>query len=236
MRISFFFPAYYDEATVEPMALLADDILGEICSQYEIIIVDDASPDRSGEIADDLAEKNPNIRVIHHPENRGYGQALWSGIQASRYEWIAFTDGDMQYDLRELPRLVEAARAGADAVIGYKFNRADGAKRRATSFVYNAGIRVLFGLALRDADCAFKLMHKSIFEEFTPSTHYTEAFLLVEALYRAGRRGAQIVEVPVSHRPRPHGDSRCFTWRTARRLAWYALRGAVVGRLLGAWK
>ncbi len=236
MRISFFFPAYFDEATVEPLALLADDILGEICSQHEIIVVDDASPDRSGEIADSLAEKNPNIQVIHHTRNRGYGQALWSGIQASRYEWIAFTDGDMQYDLRELPRLVEAARAGADAVIGYKTSRADGFKRRAASRIYNAGIRILFGLRLRDADCAFKLMHKSIFEEFTPSTHYTEAFILVEALYRAGRRGARILEVPVSHRPRPHGDSRCFTWRTARRLAWYALRGAVVGRLLGAWR
>jgi dolichol-phosphate mannosyltransferase len=231
MRISFFFPAYHDEGTVRPLALLADEVLSGLCDEHEVIVVDDASPDASGAIADQLARENPRIRVVHHPQNRGYGQALWSGIQAARFEWIAFTDGDMQYDVRELPRFVAAARAGATAAVGYKTERAEGWRRALTSRLYNTAVRALLGLGLRDVDCAFKLMHRRVFEGFTPSTHYTEAFLLVEALFLARRRGARIVEVPVSHRLRPHGASRCFTWRTARRLAWNTLRGAVVLRL-----
>jgi glycosyltransferase involved in cell wall biosynthesis len=235
MQISFFFPAYLDEATVEPLALLTDSVLAELCTEHEVIIVDDASPDRSGEIADRVAAANPRIRVIHHPVNLGYGRVLQTGIRASRYEWIGFTDGDMQYEIRELPFFVQEAKNGADAVIGYKPARADGWKRRTTSVIYNGAIRLLFGMNLRDADCAFKLMHRRIFEGFSPSVDYKEAFLLVEAFYRAEQRGARIVQVPVTHRVRPFGDSACFSWRTARRMAWYALRGATVGRLMGGW-
>lgn len=236
MRISFFFPAYHDEGTVEPLARLADAVLGTVCDEHEVIIVDDASPDRSGAIADELARTNPRIRVVHHPTNRGYGQALWSGIQAARFEWVAFTDGDMQYDVRELPRLVRAVRDGADIVVGYKTRRAEGWRRALTSTVYNASVQALFGLGLRDVDCAFKLVNRRFLDDFTPSVTYTEAFLMVEALFRARRRGARIVEVPVAHHARPYGDSRCFTWRTARRLAWYTARGAIAGRLLGGWR
>ncbi|MBW1811312.1 MAG: glycosyltransferase family 2 protein [Deltaproteobacteria bacterium] len=236
MQISFFFPAYYDEATVEPLALLADQVLAEICTEYEVIIIDDASPDKSGEVADRVAGKNQRIRVIHHEKNLGYGRVLQTGIRESKYEWIAFTDGDMQYDVRELPRLAAEAYKGAKIVAGYKMSRADGWKRELTSALYNNTIQILFGMKLRDADCAFKLMHRSIFEDFKPSLDYKEAFLLVEAFYRAQRKGTKIVQVPVSHRPRPYGDSSCFSWRTARRMAWYALRGAVFGRVLGGWK
>lgn len=236
MRVSFFFPAYNDAHTVRPLATLLDEVLGEHCAEHEIIVVDDASPDASGVIADELAAENPRIRVIHHPTNRGYGQAVWSGIRAARYEWVGFTDGDMQYDVRELPRFLTAAKDEADVVAGYKTERAEGGRRVVTSALYNAAIRTVFGLGLRDVDCAFKLMRRSLFDGFVPSTHYTEAFLLVEALYRARRAGARIVEVPVSHRPRPFGESQCFTFRTAQRLAWFTLRGAVVGRLLGRWR
>jgi glycosyltransferase involved in cell wall biosynthesis len=236
MRISFFFPAYHDEATVEPLARLADEVLSGLCDEHEVIVVDDASPDRSGAIADQVAAENPRVRVVHHPHNRGYGQAVWSGIQASRLEWIAFTDGDMQYDVRELPKLVSAARAGADVVVGYKPQRAEGWRRTLSSRLYNAAIGATLGLGLRDVDCAFKLMHRSVFESFVPSTHYTEAFILVEAFYKAKRAGARLVEVPVSHRPRIAGQSQCFTWRTARRLAWNTARGAVMARVPGAWR
>lgn len=236
MRISFFFPAYHDEATVEPLAKAADEVLLQLCDEHEIIVVDDASPDRSGEIADRVACENPRVRVVHHPTNRGYGQAVWSGIQTSRYEWIAFTDGDMQYDVNELPRFVAAAQRGADVVVGYKTQRAEGWRRTVTSRAYNAAVQACFGLGLRDVDCAFKLMRRSVLEDFVPSTHYNEAFILVEALYKAKLRGARIAEVPVSHRDRIAGESQCFTWRTARRLAWNTARGAVVGRLLGAWQ
>ncbi len=236
MRISFFFPAYNDEATVEPLALALDEVLDLVADDHEIIIVDDGGPDHSGARAAALAARHPRVRVIHHPENRGYGQALWSGIQAARFEWIGFTDGDMQYDVQDLPRLVRAARAGADVIAGYKLTRAEGFKRAAASYIYNRVLGILFGLPLRDVDCAFKLMHRRVFDGFVPSTYYREAFLLVEAFYRARARGLVFVEVPVRHRERPHGDSQCFTWRTTGRLAYYTARGAVIGRLLGRWR
>lgn len=235
MRISFFFPAYHDEHTVEPLARVADEVLGRLCEDHEIIIVDDASPDRSGEIADRLAAQNPRIRVVHHPENRGYGQAVWSGLQAARFEWVAFTDGDMQYDVRELPGFVEAAKNGADFVLGYKPVRAEGWRRELTSALHNLAVRTLIGLKVRDVDCAFKLMNRRFIDGFVPSVHYKEAFIVVELLYRASRMGARFVQLPVSHHERPHGESQCFSWRTARRLAWNTMRGAVQGRLLGGW-
>jgi glycosyltransferase involved in cell wall biosynthesis len=236
MRISFFFPAYRDEHTVEPLARLADEVLSRVATEHEIIVVDDASPDRSGEIADRLAAENPRIRVVHHPRNRGYGQAVWSGMQASRYEWIGFTDGDMQYDVNELPRFVDAAAAGADFVLGYKPVRAEGWRREVLSAMHNASIRNLLGLRVRDVDCAFKLFDRRFVDGFVPSFHYEEAFLVVEFLYRARLRGARFVELPVTHRERPFGESQCFSWRTARRLAWNTLRGAAYGRLLGGWR
>jgi glycosyltransferase involved in cell wall biosynthesis len=236
MRISFFFPAYRDEKTVEPLARAIDEVLSRVATEHEIIVVDDASPDRSGEIADRLAAENPRVRVVHHPTNRGYGQAVWSGLQASRFEWVGFTDGDMQYDVTEIPKFVEAARDGADLVLGYKPVRAEGWKREVTSALHNASIRALLGLQVRDVDCAFKLLNRRFVEGFEPSFHYQEAFLLVELIYRAKQQGAKIAQLPVRHRERPFGESQCFTWRTARRLAWNTLRGAAYGRLLGAWR
>ncbi|MDY0000114.1 MAG: glycosyltransferase family 2 protein [Polyangia bacterium] len=236
MRISFFFPAYHDEGTIEPLVRLADEVLGEVATEHEIIVVDDCSPDRSGAIADRLAAENPRVRVIHHPRNKGYGQALWSGFQAARLDWVAFTDGDMQYDLHELPALIERAKAGADAVVGYKTQRAEGWRRSVLSRAYNLAVRSLLSLPLRDVDCAFKLLRRELVQGVTPSTEYTEAFLMVELLYRARQRGARVEEVPVSHRERPWGESRCFSFRTARRLTYYLLRGAVVGRALGRWR
>ncbi len=235
MKISFFFPAYRDEATVEPLAKLLDEVLTAHCEDHEIIVVDDGGPDRSGEIADRLARDNPRIRVVHHPQNRGYGQAVLSGLRAARFPWIAFTDGDMQYDVRELPRFIEKAQTGYDIVVGRKTNRAEGWRRSVTSYAYNAAVRACFGLGLHDTDCAFKLMRRDVIDRFEPSTHYHEAFVLVEAFYKARQRGARITEVPVSHRARVAGESQSFTWRTARRLAWNTARGAVVGRLLGQW-
>jgi glycosyltransferase involved in cell wall biosynthesis len=236
MRISFFFPAYGDENTVEPLARTLDEVLSRVATEHEIIIVDDASPDRSGAIADRLAAENPRIRVVHHPKNRGYGQAVWSGLKAARYEWVGFTDGDMQYDVNELPRFVDAAASGADFVLGYKPVRAEGWKREVTSALHNASIRALLGLQVKDVDCAFKLINRRFVDDFTPSFYYQEAFVLVELLYRAQWRGARIVELPVKHRDREFGVSQCFTWRTARRLAWNTLRGAAYGRVLGAWR
>jgi glycosyltransferase involved in cell wall biosynthesis len=235
MEISFFFPAYNDEHTIEPLARALAELLPKHSERHEIIVVDDAGPDRSGDVADRMAAELPCVRVVHHGHNRGYGQVLLTGIRTARYEWIAFTDGDMQYDVAELPRFIAETRKGAQIVAGFKQARADGWQRLLTSAVYNGGLEALYGLGLRDVDCAFKLMHRSVFEGFEPSTEYREAFVLVEAFYKARRRGARIAQVPVSHRPRPHGESQCFTWRTARRLAYYAARGFVVGRLLGRW-
>lgn len=235
MRVSFFFPAYNDEHTVEPLARLVDEVLGQHCTDHEIIIVNDGSPDGSGAVADRLAAENPRIRVVHHPQNRGYGQAVWSGLQASRFEWVAFTDGDMQYDVRELPAFLDAARGGADLVLGYKPVRAEGWKRSVLSGLHNAAVRTLIGVGVHDVDCAFKLMNRRYIDGWVPSVEYKEAFLLVELIYRARKQGATIVQLPVQHFPRRFGESQALSFRTARRLVWNTLYGAVYGRLMGGW-
>ena len=107
MRISFFFPAYKDEMTVRPLVEKAHKVLGELADDYEIISVHDKSPDRTGEVADEMAAENPRVRVIHHEVNRGYGQAIRTGFEKARYEWVFFTDGDMQFDVAELLMIVD---------------------------------------------------------------------------------------------------------------------------------
>lgn len=233
-RISFFFPVYNDAETVEPLTLALREVLAAHSEEYEIIIVVDASPDDSGEVADEMAARFPEVRVIHHPENRGYGPAILSGVEAARYEWVAFTDGDMQFDVKELPALVEAARS-YDIVAGYRVKRADPWYRVFFAWGYNLCLRIFINIPLRDMDCAFKLMRKEIFQDITFSMEYREAFVLVEVFYKALNRGFLITQVPVSHYKREHGSSQSFSFGNLLRFTRYLLWGIYNARIARRW-
>mgnify|MGYP005850641481 CR=1 FL=1 len=234
-EVSFFFPAYNDAKTIAPLTEALRGVLARHCDAYEIIIVVDASPDNSGAVADAMAEQYPEVRAIHHPVNQGYGPAVMSGIRAARYDWVAFTDGDMQFDVTEFDRLQNAAARGADIVAGRRVKRADPWRRIAFSAVYNLGLRLFLGIPLHDMDCAFKLMRRRIFVECPPAGRYREAFVLVEVFFKSMRQGYTIAEVPVSHLPRRFGESQCFSAGNVFRFIRYMLGGIYNARIARRW-
>lgn len=183
-------------------ALTALDAAGR---DGEVIVVDDGSRDQTGPIADRLAAADGRVRVVHHPENRGYGAALRSGFEAARHPLVAFVDGDNQFDLGELSILL-AAIDGFDLVSGYRLARRDPPVRRLNAFLYNRLARVLFDIPLRDVNCGFKIYRQELVHRLLPHLRSTGALINVEMLARARQRGARVKEVGVRHYPRVSGS------------------------------
>ncbi len=203
--LSFFFPALNEEAHVRPMVARALEALGPFADRLEVIVVDDGSSDRTGIFADELAAADERVRVVHHERRRGYGGAVRSGLTSSRQPLIFFTDGDRQYDPADLVLLL--ARLGeSDAVIGYRKKRSDPLRRRFVGWCYNRAIRILFGLPVRDVDCAFKLFRREIFERAPLARIGSNgAFFSAELLIRLHQERVRIAQVPVPHHPRTWG-------------------------------
>lgn len=189
--------------------------LRDCAEDYEVIVVNDGSADYTAEILDELARVHaPRLRVIHHPVNRGYGAALRSGFAAARKEWVFYTDGDAQYDPRELRRLVEECRRlreEVEVVNGYKISRNDPWYRWVLGRCYHHLVKWLFGFKLRDVDCDFRLIRRAVFGAVTlRSDSGTICLELVKKLQDAGCRFA---EVPVHHYHRAFGRSQFFNFR-----------------------
>jgi len=205
--LSFFFPAYNEEGNVEAVVSDALTTLGAYTDDLEVIIVDDASRDRTPEIADRLAAQDARVRVVHHPRNRGYGGAVRSGFAASRKAFSFFTDGDRQFDLKEFPRLLDAID-DVDAAIGYRERRRDPWNRLFTAWVYNRLVRILFGSTFRDVDCAFKLYRGEVFARAPLAKVRSDgAFFSAEMLLLQRRSGIRFREVAVTHYPRTVGEN-----------------------------
>lgn len=200
--LSFFFPALNEEDNVAPIVEEALAVLPRFADDFEITVVDDGSSDRTGAIADELARKDRRVRVIHHGTRRGYGGAVRSGLVAATKSWVFFTDGDRQFALEDLGRLIEAAD-GADAVVGYRIKRADPARRLFVAWVYNRLIRLLFGGGWRDVDCAFKLFRRDVFARVPLDlVRSNGAFFSPELLITLRRAGVRVRQVGVRHFPR----------------------------------
>jgi glycosyltransferase involved in cell wall biosynthesis len=171
---------------------------------HEVVVVDDGSTDGTGRLAEALAVADPRLTLVSHPENRGYGAAVRSGFAASRSDWVLLTDGDLQFDLCELQGFLTPA-LDHDLVAGYRIDRADPVARRAAAHAWNRLMRRTFGVALRDVDCAFKLMRGDALREL--ALHSDGAMVSTELLVRAGQAGWRITEVGVRHRPRRAGEA-----------------------------
>jgi glycosyltransferase involved in cell wall biosynthesis len=205
-RLSYFFPAHNEEANLEGLVDEAFQTLPQLAETFEIIAVDDGSRDRTAEIADRLAAAHPDIvRAVHHPTNLGYGAALRSGFAASRYELIAFTDGDRQFHVIDLGRLIaRLAEADApDVVAGFRIKRADAPLRLAYARAYRLANRIFFGLGVTDIDCAAKLFRREAVEGLHVESD--GAFFSAEMLIKLRASGHSVVEVGVPHYPRTAG-------------------------------
>lgn len=197
-----FIPVRNEEDDVVPAAEALLRTLPTVAERSELVIVDDGSTDRTGELADAFARRHPTVRVIHHPVGRGYGAALRTGLAAARAEYVFFTDGDRQFDPADLAALVRHAR-NADAVVGYRRVRQDPVRRRVSGSAWNALVRVVLGLRVRDVNCAFKLLRRSTVADFAPASD--GAAISAELMLHLHRTGRRVVEVPVAHRPRHAG-------------------------------
>lgn len=202
--LTFFFPAHNEEANVGRMVSEALNILPGAVDSYEIIVVDDGSTDGTLRIARSLEQEHPEVRVVSHPVNGGYGAALKSGLRAATKPWVFFTDGDCQFDIRELAVLLDVASQGAGAVIGYRRKRQDPFHRRLNAWMYRALLRLTLGLRYRDVDCAFKLLPTSVVQSL--GLQSDGALISAELLYKLRRAGVEIWEVGVSHYPRTAGE------------------------------
>lgn len=204
--VSVFFPAYNDEGNIGKVTEAAVSVLEEMGADYEVIIVHDGSPDRTGEVADGLAGRYPGVRVIHHEKNLGYGAALKTGLTSSRNDYIFYTDGDNQFDVREMKKFVPLVSLGlSDLVIGFRNRKQYSLFRKFTSFTYNLVLQVLFDLPYRDVDCAFKLVPKSLIDRI--DIYSVDAFIDAELLIKAQELGYSLTEIGVTHRPREEGVS-----------------------------
>jgi glycosyltransferase involved in cell wall biosynthesis len=225
--VSAVFPCYNDARTIGGLIDQVHAALDPLVDEVEVIVVNDGSSDGSGELLDSLRCERPWLRVVHHPRNRGYGQALISGFSAARLDWIFYTDGDAQYDAREAAALVPLATADVDIVQGYKIGRGDTWYRKLIGRTYHHMVKLLFGLRVRDTDCDFRLFRRTLFTG-QPLTS-TSGVICVEMMYRFQKAGARFVEAPVHHYFRPHGRSQFFRVpaiaRSARQLAslWWGL-------------
>jgi glycosyltransferase involved in cell wall biosynthesis len=202
LSISVFFPCYNEQDNVEGTVNKALAVLERLGFEYEVIIVDDGSRDGTGRIADSLASKNSKIKVVHHPTNLGYGAALQSGFKAASKSLVFYTDGDGQFDITELPPLIELMKQ-YDIVSCYRLNRQDNLIRKINGFCWTKLVCLLFGLKLKDIDCAFKLYKREIFDNIQMVSN--GALIDTEILARAHRKGYTMAQRPVHHFPRKAG-------------------------------
>lgn len=204
--LSVFFPAYNEGRRVATTVEKALKVLPKIALKWEVILVNDGSNDNTGKIINELSRKHKNIRAIHHKVNRGYGAAFKSGLYGSKYDWIAFTDSDGQFDFSEIDNFIAKQRqANADMVIGYYRKRRVGKLKIITSKMWEYLVFVLFGLKVRDIDCGFKFFSKKVVDAVPVLESERGAFISSEFLIKARKKGFKIVEIPVTHYPRSGG-------------------------------
>ncbi len=202
VSLSVFFPCYNEEGNVANTVRNAVKVLNDMGADYELIIVNDGSRDKTGEIADKMSRENSRIKVVHHPTNMGYGAALQSGFRAATKELVFYTDGDGQFDIREMPPLLHLMES-YDIVSCYRLNRQDNLIRKLNAWCWTKLVCLLLGLRVRDVDCAFKLYKREIFDNIKMESR--GALIDTEILARAVKKGYTITQAGVHHYPRTAG-------------------------------
>ena len=201
--VSVFLPCHNEEGNIERVAAALETELPRIAERYEIVVVDDGSRDRTGEIADRLAAANPHLKVVHHPVNRGYGAAVISGIRACNQPWVVLCDGDGQFEASDIARLA-AKTPEYDVVVGHRAHRADPLMRRINGKAWTVLMRLLLGIRISDIDCGLKLFRRDLLEGI--DLQAKGAMISAELMAQLAGRGARICEVEVRHLPRVAGE------------------------------
>ena len=209
--LTVFFPAYNDAGTIPSMVISAVVAARQITDDFEVVVVNDGSHDATKEVLEEVSKMCLALRVVEHPENRGYGAALRTGFASATKEFVFYTDGDAQYDPRELVALWALMTPGVDLVNGYKIGRSDPLHRVVIGRIYHHIVKLLFGLQVRDVDCDFRLMRRSIFDRVR--LEKSSGVICLELMKKVQDAGCRIVEVPVHHFHRAYGTSQFFNVR-----------------------
>lgn len=216
--LTIFFPAFNDAGTIGSMVISAIGTARELVTDFEVLIVNDGSVDHTARVLAELTTLYaPVLRVIHHEKNRGYGAALRTGFHEASKEWLFYTDGDAQYDPREMGSLLDALGPEVDVVNGYKISRHDPLHRVLIGHIYNFVVKLLFTIRLRDVDCDFRLIRTSLFRQVPLAS--CSGTICVEMVKKFQDFGFRFAEVPVHHFHRAYGRSQFFNfrrlWKTA---------------------
>jgi glycosyltransferase involved in cell wall biosynthesis len=201
--LSVVLPCFNEEANVSQAVRQALEAARLVRARYEVIVVDDGSSDETAELASRLAAIDPDVRVVLHPENCGYGTALRSGIDAARMPWVLLTDADLQFDLRQVEDFLPFTESH-DLVVGYRLSRRDSFSRRANAAAWNWLMRRMFALPVHDVDCAFKLIRRGVLEDVELVA--SGAMISTEMVVKTLQNGARLKELGVHHRPRAAGE------------------------------
>jgi glycosyltransferase involved in cell wall biosynthesis len=233
-NVSVFFPAYNDAPSLPRLIENAFRVLNEHARDYEVIVVNDGSADNTGDVLAELQERfGERLRVITHDANRGYGGALRSGFAAATKDLVFYTDGDGQYDVGELPKLLALIAPDVGLVNGYKLERNDPWHRICIGNVYNRFARFLFRIRIRDVDCDFRLMRRDLLEEIELTS--TSGTICVELVRKLELSPYRIEEVGVHHYPRLHGRSQFFRLKSLSTTLYQLIRLFAVVVVLGRW-
>lgn len=203
--LSVILPAYNEEAVIASTVARCVETLSVFAPDYEVIVVDDGSRDRTGAIVDELAAANPHIKVVHNRPNRGYGGALIAGFNAATKSLSFFMDSDGQFDIHDIALLIAQRERGHRAVLGYREHRQDAFMRKVNAWGWNMLVSLLFGLRVRDVDCAFKLYDTALVRVCDVQSE--GAMINTEMLVKLTKLGVDFVEVPVHHYARQHGSA-----------------------------
>lgn len=215
--ISAVFPAYNDAGTIPSMVITSLMALRQVTDDFEIIVTNDGSDDHTPDILEEMITRYPELRVIHHPHNLGYGATLRTGFEAATKDWVFYTDGDAQYNPLELINLVQALAEGVDIVNGYKIARSDPLIRKIIGRTYHYMVSITFGIRLRDVDCDFRLMRRKALMNIHLESQ--SGSICVELVKKLQDSECVFAEVPVHHYHRQYGRSQFFNFRRILRVA-----------------
>jgi glycosyltransferase involved in cell wall biosynthesis len=211
--ITAFFPAFNDALSLPSLVDKTFSVLADLADDFEVIVVNDGSRDNTAAVLQDLVRKHgPRLRFVTHVVNRGYGAALRSGFEAASKDLVFYTDGDGQYDVGELPKLLALMTPDVGLVNGYKLNRSDPWHRKWIGGAYNRFARLLFGIRIRDIDCDFRLVRRTHLRNIRLES--TSGCVCVELVKKLEMTGLRVEETGVSHYPRLHGSSQFFRFRS----------------------
>lgn len=215
--LSVVMPAYNEEANIEGMLADVLSVMGPRFPDLEVVVVNDGSKDRTGEVVRAFAAQHPQVRLVEHPRNLGYGAAVYTALTSATRDHVFWTDSDRQFVLEDIDRLVPFAQQ-ADLVVGYRAPRRDPFLRVLFGMGWSALVTLLFGYTARDIDCAFKLIRREVITRVVvPQVRSRGATFSAELLVRAKRAGYRIKEVPVQHRPRRAGSQTGARWHVISR-------------------